>query len=53
LILIFWYAKPSQKSQITENKKRRNYTEINGIDELSKAEERLVKLKSMLERGVI
>ena len=53
LILIFWYAKPSQNSQLNENKKRSDYININGFDELAEAEEKLAKLKSMLERGVI
>ena len=53
LILIFWYAKPSQNSQLNENKKRSDYININSVDELAEAEEKLAKLKSMLERGVI
>ena len=53
LILIFWYAKPSQNSQLNENKKRSDYITINSVDELAEAEEKLAKLKSMLERGVI
>ena len=53
LILIFWYAKPSQNSQLNENKKRSDYININGVDELAEAEEKLAKLKSMLKRGVI
>ena len=53
LILIFWYAKPSHNSQLNENKKRSDYINRNGVDELAEAEEKLAKLKRMLERGVI
>ena len=52
--MIFWYVKPSQNSKLTANKKKdSNNTQKNDFDDLSKAEEKLVKLKSMLERGVI
>ena len=53
LILIFWYAKPSQNFQINENKKRSDFININSVYELAEVEEKLAKLKSMLERGVI
>ena len=54
LILLFWYAEPSQNSKLTANKKRdSNNTQKNDFDDFSKVEEKLVKLKSMLERGLI
>ena len=55
LILIFWYVKPAQKSQLNVNKKRKDFNINNaiGLNDLTKAEEKLAKLKSMLDRGVI
>ena len=55
LILIFWYVKPAQKSQLNGNKKRKDFNSNNaiGLNDLTKAEEKLAKLKSMLDRGVI
>ena len=55
LILIFWYVKPAQKSQLNGNKKRKDFNSNNaiGLNDLTKAEEKLSKLKSMLDRGVI
>ena len=53
--MIFWYVKPSQKSQLNGNKKRKDFNSNNaiGLNDLTKAEEKLAKLKSMLDRGVI
>tara|TARA_Y100000589_G_C26967681_1_gene553285 strand:+ start:115 stop:771 length:657 start_codon:yes stop_codon:yes gene_type:complete len=55
LILIFWYVKPSQKSQLNGNKKRKDFNSINTISliDLTNAEEKLLKIKDMLDRGVI
>ena len=54
LILIFWYVKPSQKSQLN-GEKRKDFNSINTIslNDLTNAEEKLAKIKSMLDRGVI
>ena len=54
LILIFWYVKPSQKSQLN-GEKRKDFNSINTIslNDLNNAEEKLAKIKSMLDRGVI
>ena len=43
----------SQNSQLNENKKRSDFININAVFELAEAEEKLAKLKSMHERGVI
>jgi uncharacterized membrane protein YhaH (DUF805 family) len=54
LILLFWYVKPSQNSRLTAKKKKEsNNIQMSDFDDLSKVEEQLVKLKSMLNRGVI
>ena len=54
LILIFWYVKPSQNFKLTAKKKKdSNNIQMSDFDDLSKVEEQLVKLKSMLKRGLI
>ena len=54
LILLFWYVKPSQNSRLTAKKKKEsNNIQMSDFDDLSKVEEQLVKIESMLKRGVI
>jgi len=54
LILLFWYVKPSQNFKLTAKKKKdSNNIQMSDFDDLSKVEEQLVKLKSMLKRGLI
>ena len=55
LILLFWYSKPSCKKRIASDKKDFNLGSIEKTDlsNLDYAEERLEKLKSMFEKGLI
>ena len=55
LILLFWYSKPSCKKRIASDKKDFNLGSIEKTDlsNLDYAEERLEKLKSMVDKGLI
>ena len=55
LVLIFWYAKPSRKKRIASDKKDSNLnsSEKTGLNNLDYTEERLEKLKSMVDKGLI
>tara|TARA_B100001093_G_scaffold406879_1_gene395431 strand:+ start:481 stop:1128 length:648 start_codon:yes stop_codon:yes gene_type:complete len=55
LILLFWYSKPSYKKRIESDKKDSNLdsSEKTGLNNLEYAEERLEKLKSIFDKGLI
>ena len=55
LILLFWYSKPSFLKKIASDKKDSNLdsNENTGLNNLDYAEERLEKLKSMVDKGLI
>ena len=52
-LLIFWYSKPSFKKESTLVKAQSNISGDSTLNDLDYVEERLLKLKSMLEKGVI
>ena len=55
LILLFWYAKSSFKSQfrLSSDNEQNNLSNDKSADNLENVEERLAKIKNMFERGVI
>ena len=55
LILLFWYSKPSLKKRIASDRKDSDLdiNEKTGLNNLDYAEERLEKLKSMADKGLI